>query len=69
MVILIIYHNKGGESMDAPKIQVKCNVENCNYNRSRMCFANGLEVDTSMGSSNAQTSDNTFCNTFRSSVR
>ena len=55
--------------MDAPKIQVKCNVENCNYNRSRMCFANGLEVDTSMGSSNAQTSDNTFCNTFRSSVR
>ena len=49
---------------DAPRMQVKCSVENCHYNKSKMCHAEDLEVDA-MGSSEAQTSDGTSCCTFK----
>ena len=31
---------------DVPKMKVKCGVENCSYNVSRMCHADELEVNT-----------------------
>ncbi len=49
--------------MDAPKMQVKCSVENCHYNHRRMCYADALEVN-SMGDGKAETSDGTCCTTF-----
>ena len=49
--------------MDAPCIKVKCNVSNCTYNKERMCYANGLEVNAH-GDGNAETSDGTCCTTF-----
>jgi hypothetical protein len=50
--------------MGAPKMQVKCGVENCQYNKSSMCHADKLEVNA-MGDGNAQTSDGTSCITFK----
>ncbi len=51
-------------SDDAPKMRVKCSVENCEYNKEHMCHANSLEVN-SMGFSNkAESSDGTCCTTF-----
>lgn len=52
--------------MKAPKMIVKCGVENCNYNESRMCHADNLEV-TAMGDGKAETSDGTSCTTFKNS--
>jgi len=52
--------------MDAPKMQVKCGVDNCDYNKSRMCYANSVEVNT-MGDGKAQTRDGTCCTTFKNS--
>lgn len=49
---------------EAPKMQVKCGVENCYYNQSRMCHAKNLEVDA-MGDKKAKTSDGTSCCTFK----
>lgn len=56
--------------MDAPKMQVKCGVENCNYNKQRMCHADDLEVNAmGMGNSKAETSDATCCSTFKNHER
>jgi len=45
-------------------MQVKCGVDNCNYNKSSMCHANNLEVNA-MGDGKAETSDGTSCTTFK----
>lgn len=52
--------------MDAPRMQVKCGVDNCHYNKSMMCHANDLEVNA-MGDGKAETSDGTCCRTFKCS--
>jgi Domain of Unknown Function (DUF1540). len=57
-------NKKGGANMDAPKMSVKCSVENCAYNQDRICHAKALEVNT-MGDGMAQTSDGTCCTTFK----
>ena len=49
--------------MDAPKMKVKCSVENCHYNKQHLCFADSLEVNASHGK-NAQNSEGTCCTTF-----
>jgi len=54
---------KGDDKMNAPKMQVKCGVENCKHNMARMCHAGDLEVNA-MGDQNAETSDGTCCRTF-----
>jgi len=46
-----------------PVMYVKCSVDNCHYNKSQMCHANNLEVNTSTNGK-ATTSDNTCCSTF-----
>jgi hypothetical protein len=48
---------------NAPKIPVKCSVENCTYNKEYICYANSLEVNA-MGDQYAKTSDGTCCTTF-----
>lgn len=50
--------------MEAPKMNVKCGVENCHYNKGSMCHASSLEVNA-MGDGNAETSDGTCCSTFK----
>lgn len=50
--------------MEAPKMQVKCGVTNCYYNKDHACHANALEVNA-MGDGYAQTSDGTCCTTFK----
>lgn len=52
--------------MDAPKMQVKCGVENCHYNKQHMCHADCLEVNTmgGRGTNKAESSDSTCCSTF-----
>lgn len=50
--------------MDAPKMQVKCSVENCHFNKQNMCHADNLKVDA-MGDKKAHTSDGTCCTTFK----
>ena len=45
-------------------MSVKCSVDNCNYNKSNMCHADALEVNT-MGDGKAETSDGTCCTTFK----
>jgi hypothetical protein len=55
---------KGGVFMDAPRITVKCSVENCHYNKQRLCYADTLEVNAMHGKKNAETSDETRCTTF-----
>lgn len=52
------------DSKNSPKMQVKCSVENCQYNQSEMCHADSLEVNA-MGDGNAETSDGTSCTTFK----
>lgn len=47
-----------------PKMQVKCSVDNCVYNKSNMCYANSLDVNA-MGDHKAHTSDGTCCSTFK----
>jgi len=49
--------------MDAPRMNVKCGVENCHYNNNRTCHANSLEVNA-LGDGHARTSDGTCCTTF-----
>ena len=49
--------------MDAPKIRVRCSVDNCQYNKGHMCYAHTLEVNA-MGEGHAHTSDGTCCSTF-----
>lgn len=50
--------------MKAPEMKVKCSVENCHYNESKMCQANGIEV-IAMGDGIAKTTDGTGCETFK----
>lgn len=50
--------------MEAPRMTVKCSVENCEYNKRRACHASALEVNA-MGDGRAQTSDGTSCVTFK----
>lgn len=52
--------------MDSPKMQVKCGVENCHYNKECKCHADELEVNA-MGDKKADTSDGTCCTTFKNS--
>lgn len=49
--------------MDAPKMEVKCSVDSCLFYNDNMCNAGRLEVNPH--SSNARTSDDTCCTTFR----
>jgi len=49
--------------MSAPKIPVKCSVENCFYNKNRFCHADALEVNAK-GDGIAISSDGTCCTTF-----
>lgn len=51
------------EKSDSPKMSVICGVENCNYNKSKMCHADKIEVNA-MGDRRAETSDGTSCATF-----
>lgn len=48
-------------------MQVKCSVENCHYNKNRMCDADGLEVNA-LGDGKAETSDGTRCETFKNAM-
>jgi hypothetical protein len=50
-----------------PRIEVKCSVSNCKYNKDNYCFANKLEVNA-MGDGYAKTSDGTVCTTFISQL-
>jgi len=49
--------------MEAPKIVVKCGVTNCHYNKSKLCYADTIEVNPK-GDGVAHTSDWTLCSTF-----
>jgi hypothetical protein len=51
--------------MDAPCMKVKCGVTNCTYNKSKMCFADALEVNAVEGKRHADISDETCCTTFK----
>lgn len=55
----------GGVIMTAPKMQVKCGVDNCHYWKGHYCTASALEVNA-MGDGYARTSDGTCCTTFKS---
>ena len=46
---------------------VVCGVENCDYNKSKMCHANKIEVNA-MGDRRAETCDGTCCSTFKNEV-
>ena len=50
--------------MTAPQIPVKCSVDTCHYWEQNYCTADALEVN-SMFDSEAETSDDTCCTTFR----
>lgn len=49
--------------MESPKVQVKCSVDNCHFNKNQMCYAQNLEVNA-LGDGKAYTSDGTCCTTF-----
>jgi hypothetical protein len=49
----------------APKLEVKCGVDNCHYWKSQACHADNLEVNP-LGDGKAHTSDGTCCTTFKS---
>jgi len=49
--------------MEAPKMQVRCSVTNCAFNKKQLCFADALDVNA-MGNGIAETSDGTCCTTF-----
>ncbi len=54
----------GGVNVTAPKMQVKCGVDNCEYWREHYCTANAVEVNA-MGDGHARTSEGTCCTTFK----
>ena len=58
------YNGKVVRYMEAPKMNVSCGVENCHYNKGRMCHASSLDVNA-MGDGKAETSDGTYCSTFK----
>jgi len=44
--------------------EIKCVVEECTYNQSKMCNADSVEVRSS-GDKKVETTDGTACNTFK----
>lgn len=48
----------------APKMEVRCGVDTCQYWKSDFCHANALEVNAT-GDGKAKTSDGTCCTTFK----
>lgn len=48
----------------APKIEIKCSVDNCHYWKSNYCHADNLEVNA-QGDGIANSSDGTCCTTFK----
>jgi hypothetical protein len=52
---------------EAPKIQVKCGVDNCQFWHESHCDAPALEVNPMNG--RAGSSDDTCCTTFRPGMR
>lgn len=42
----------------------KCQIEECKYNRSEECFADGIEVRSSVMDKKASMSEHTCCDTF-----
>jgi len=48
---------------ESPRMQVKCGVENCHYNKDRMFHARALDINP-VGDGKARTSDGTCCSTF-----
>lgn len=50
--------------MASPKIEVKCSVENCHYNKEERCHASALEVNP-LVNGEVETSDETSCHTFK----
>ncbi|HCB99868.1 MAG TPA: DUF1540 domain-containing protein [Ruminococcaceae bacterium] len=50
--------------MDAPSMKVKCEVDCCDYNQSKMCHAQDLKVSASNHKNDVHTSDETCCDTF-----
>lgn len=58
----------GMNEKTSKKIQVKCNVDNCGYNKGHTCYADNIEVDTS-GDNKAYTSSGTCCSTFENKAQ
>jgi hypothetical protein len=52
-------------SRDTPEIKVKCNVKDCEYNKSNSCHARSLEINPIGSDNKANTSDGTCCTTFK----
>lgn len=52
---------------DAPKMKVRCGVDECKYNKEHMCHANTLEINPMSNSNETHTSDETQCTTFKCS--
>lgn len=50
--------------MGEPEIKVKCMVENCHYNRQKVCQAHNLEINVNTMNKKAATSVSTYCSTF-----
>jgi hypothetical protein len=50
--------------MAAPRMQVKCGVNNCHYWQNNLCYADALEINP-QGGGKANTSDGTCCTTFK----
>ncbi|MBI2875212.1 MAG: DUF1540 domain-containing protein [Firmicutes bacterium] len=44
---------------------IKCSVENCEFNGKKFCHASAIEVATNGHAFNAQSSEETICRTFR----
>lgn len=51
--------------MTAPKMQVKCGVDNCEYWEDHYCTASALEINAT-GDGYAETCEGTCCSTFKS---
>ncbi|MFT8316193.1 MAG: DUF1540 domain-containing protein [Clostridium sp.] len=49
----------------APKMEVKCGVDSCNYWKNNVCNASALEVNPMSGKNEPHTSDDTCCTTFK----
>ena len=60
----LIKAERGNQIMTAPKMQVKCGVDNCHYWEDHFCTASALEINT-QGDGKARSSDGTCCTTFK----
>ena len=50
--------------MDAPKMSVRCSVQECHHNKNQMCHADNLEVNA-MNDGKVDTCSGTQCSTFK----